>query len=543
MALDKLVDSTQLNLDLTSVANAIRAKSGGSSTLAFPVEFVSEIGNIPTGGGGITEKDVNFYDYDGTLVASKTKTEINAMTSDADLPANPTHEGLTAQGWNWTVAQLKSQLTAMPDQPVNVGQLYVTTNGKTEIDVEFADSILLSPKLTFSVNGTVSVDWGDNTTPDTVTGTSLTARQTIGPHNYAATGSYTISITVVSGSFTFYGDTADAKYGILRKYDTGGQNIVYTNCIKNVRLGTGISQIKQAAFNYCYSLESITIPSTVTSIDQYAFNQCRALKSITIPRGVTSIGIYLFNICTSLVNIAIPSTVTSVGHDAFNCAFRLTSITFPSGITSIGDNAFYDCYSLSSIIIPSGVTSIGTWAFGYCESLASITIPNTVTSIGNYAFYHCSAIKNIIMPSSASIGTYAFQTCTCLSSITLPSTITSISSGILYQCYSLTSISIPSGVTSIGDSSFRACDSLASITIPNTVTSIGNYAFCDCYGIKEYHILPTTVPTLGTYAFRNIISDCIIYVPRSENQTVLNAYKTASNWSAYASYMQEEPAS
>lgn len=35
--------------DLTAVANAIRAKSGGSSQLAFPTGFVSEIGNISAG--------------------------------------------------------------------------------------------------------------------------------------------------------------------------------------------------------------------------------------------------------------------------------------------------------------------------------------------------------------------------------------------------------------------------------------------------------------------------------------------------------------
>ena len=50
MAVDKLVDSTQLDSDLTSVANAIRTKSGGSGQLAFPSGFVSEIGNIPSGG-------------------------------------------------------------------------------------------------------------------------------------------------------------------------------------------------------------------------------------------------------------------------------------------------------------------------------------------------------------------------------------------------------------------------------------------------------------------------------------------------------------
>ena len=51
MAVDKLVDSTQLDADLTSVANAIRTKGGTSASLAFPADFVSAIAAIPTGGG------------------------------------------------------------------------------------------------------------------------------------------------------------------------------------------------------------------------------------------------------------------------------------------------------------------------------------------------------------------------------------------------------------------------------------------------------------------------------------------------------------
>lgn len=51
MAVDKLVDSAQLDSDLTSVANAIRTKSGGSSSLAFPAGFVSAIQAIPSGDG------------------------------------------------------------------------------------------------------------------------------------------------------------------------------------------------------------------------------------------------------------------------------------------------------------------------------------------------------------------------------------------------------------------------------------------------------------------------------------------------------------
>ena len=52
MAIDKAIDSTQLDSDLTSVANAIRTKGGTSAQLAFPAGFVSAIDAIPTGGGG-----------------------------------------------------------------------------------------------------------------------------------------------------------------------------------------------------------------------------------------------------------------------------------------------------------------------------------------------------------------------------------------------------------------------------------------------------------------------------------------------------------
>ena len=56
MAVDKLVDSTQLDANLTSVANAIRAKGGASGSLAFPADFVSAIEAI-SGGGGLNLDD------------------------------------------------------------------------------------------------------------------------------------------------------------------------------------------------------------------------------------------------------------------------------------------------------------------------------------------------------------------------------------------------------------------------------------------------------------------------------------------------------
>ena len=59
MAVDKLVDSSQLDADLTSVANAIRTKGGTSASLAFPAGFVDAIDAIETGGGGDMEAFMN----------------------------------------------------------------------------------------------------------------------------------------------------------------------------------------------------------------------------------------------------------------------------------------------------------------------------------------------------------------------------------------------------------------------------------------------------------------------------------------------------
>lgn len=61
MAVDKLVDSTQLDADLTSVANAIRTKGGTSASLAFPAGFVDAIDAIETGGGGSIRDELLGY--------------------------------------------------------------------------------------------------------------------------------------------------------------------------------------------------------------------------------------------------------------------------------------------------------------------------------------------------------------------------------------------------------------------------------------------------------------------------------------------------
>lgn len=53
MAVDKLVDSAQLESGLTDIADAIRAKTGGTADLQFPSDFVDAIDTIETGSGAL----------------------------------------------------------------------------------------------------------------------------------------------------------------------------------------------------------------------------------------------------------------------------------------------------------------------------------------------------------------------------------------------------------------------------------------------------------------------------------------------------------
>ena len=522
--------------------------------------------NVPTS-GGIVEKQVNFIDYDGTLLYSYTATEANALT---ELPANPTHTGLTAQGWNWTLAEIKAQLTAMPNDDVWVGQMYITTNGKTEIDISLTDADYLSPYLLVGLNGTLTVDWGDSST-GTLTGTYIGTVVFL-QHTYSSIGDYTISITVDSGTFCFT-NTGSSCGGVLANSNGGSSerySRAYSVYVKAVRLGSNV-YIDNYGFSNCPSIEYVTIPNN-TTIYTYAFNECKNLKSVTVPKldsdnnNVTRIRDNTFYGCALLKTVSIPSSVTTLGTNAFTSCGNLQTITIPSGVTTLGSTSFSNCYSLRSVTIPtgvtvvdiglfstcyclervtlpSGITSIGNQAFYNCRSLKSLTIPSGVTSIGTSAFAYCSLLKTLVLPSNTSLNvTYPFQGCSSLEHITLPTAITSMGNGAFMSCYSLKEITLPQ-LTAIPNNFLQNCYTLETITIPSSVASIAASAFASNYLVKEYHMKPTTVPTLAnTNAFQGIRANCIIYVPYSADHSILNAYQTANNWSTYASYMVEEAA-
>ena len=510
-----------------AIKNAILAKSPATPP-------GDNLANWPTSIESISEAEsdnpVKFRDCDGTILHSYTVAEVASMSN---LPPLPTRDGLTCQGWNWTLQQIKDYVASYGK--CEIGATYTTDDSKTRIKLTIQDKKYTKIPIVFqqTVANGVKVNWGDGSADETYSSTSQqTIDHTYTPSAYPAT--YTITFEVTSGTMFF-------PYNIMGK---GGSESASTpigawnNMIDEVNIGNGVTSIWDNVFQNCYSLASISIPSSVTSIEDNVFQNCYSFASISIPSSVTSIGNNAFQNCYSLTSITIPNSVTSIGTNAFNKCYSLTSITIPNSVTSIGSSMLQECYSLASVIIPNSVTSIGSYAFYTCTFLTSITIPNSVTSIGDAAFSQCYSLASISIPSSVTkIGNNAFGKCYSLTSITIPNSVTNIGTYAFQYCYSLASITIPNSVTSIGTCLFYYCYSLASVTIPSSVTSIGTYAFQYCYGLKTFDFRRSTaVPTLSDVnAFQNTTTDKEIVVP----DELYDAWIAATNWSLSTNQIKE----
>ena len=243
-------------------------------------------------------------------------------------------------------------------------------DGKTRIYIHLEDG-RLSPVLGICPNGTVTVDWDDDTETDTLTGTSVTTVKWTPTHNYAAAGDYVISLTV-DGVAGLYGIDGTNEYSCLLRYSSGddSRNNVYQTAIRKIEIGNGITHLSSYAFLYSSGLKSITIPNTVSDIGNEVFKNCYSLSSVSLSSDITHINSNMFFGCTAL-----------------------SSVSLPNGITNIGTGMFRGCYSLQKIEIPDTVTSIDDYAFYYCRALSNIAIPHGVTSIGAYAFYSCQGMK------------------------------------------------------------------------------------------------------------------------------------------------------
>ena len=210
----RVIDDSKLQ----DIAVAIQGKDGGGQMTVD--EMPTRIATIPT---GVEKKDVNFYDWEGTLLFGYSVEEAQAMTS---LPAPDTspnyqsvdHDLLVFQEWTRSLANIKTWVQNHSNQSLGVGAIYTTTDGQNHDHWN-------NPRLT------------------------------------------------------------NAKSIYMQKRGVtsiGGSAFTYCNSLTAISIPDGVTSIGDYAFRYCHSLTSINIPDGVTSIGNSAFNSCRELYDVVI---------------------------------------------------------------------------------------------------------------------------------------------------------------------------------------------------------------------------------------------------------------------
>ena len=358
---------------------------------------------------------------------------------------------------------------------------------------------------------------------------------------------------------------------------TALQSIILPNCI-TIQSGAfnsctnlttvqlpNCSSIGTAAFNSCSRLTTIQLPNC-SAIGGSAFAYCSSLQTIDLPNCIT-LNTQTFTYCYNLLQVSIPK-VDTIGTYAFSNCSALRSINAPL-CTTVSHYAFQYCRQLYSAILPECV-DIGTTAFSFCTQLMDVQLPKCPT-IGQYTFYQCSALQSIYLPACTRVSHYAFGQCSNLTNVSLPactyvdsrafqqcgmSTIylpmlKTLSSYTFESCSKLLSVDCP--MCTYVYRAFSYCSSLAFVTLGSTLQSDSTYtpiiyssAFQNCSKLETLNLYYNSIATLsntGVFAGTPMSNSTYIskfgsiYVPAS----LVDAYKSATNWTTYANRITALP--
>lgn len=343
------------------------------------------------------EADINFYDYDGTLLYAWTLDELAGKTA---LPDLPTRTGLTCQGWNWTLENIKAQGT-----PINVGANYITDDGATRfyLDIPEGGVLTMPLKIYQSVSGGVTISWGDGQT-ETISGTGNVQTS----HTYAAAGKYTLTLLPAEGCTINFGHSVSTQnvFG-----SCGNQYLALQANVKKVELGRGFSELRAFSLQNMRAVTCISMPAGITSIKNACLAQQESLTAIALPKNLATTFPSLFSGCTSLAVVA-ASDSTYPANNFLTGAYAAHKLTFRKALNSIGNLAFQNCYALSAVYGIGNVTSMGNSAFQNCRNLCNDLPALKITSVPANCFSGCYSLNRLRFTGAVtSIAAGAFTNC------------------------------------------------------------------------------------------------------------------------------------
>lgn len=318
----------------------------------------------------VEEKDINFYDFDGTLVESWTFAE---AADKVALPEQPNHTqdtwhgvdaGLIADGWNWTLEEIKQQ-----KYRTDVGALYKPVYGGSQIFIYLPQD---SPSLTVGINTYDQfgfLDWGDGNIDQ-----GIWSGYHDHIHTYEQPGYYAITY---ENAFSFP--------SIINGYQRGVFKMAYAG---NKLLDDAIS-LEKVAFS--------AVASVSYNVDHR--HAMPYLKYMTFTRNSPTGGGYMFEMAIGFEHISLPPNlerawtricaesrglktltcdrVKTFLNESFRYCNALEKIVIGENCESIGNNSFQEPLSAKELRFCSQIPPVlgGSGAFGYLPSFTPILIP------------------------------------------------------------------------------------------------------------------------------------------------------------------------
>lgn len=366
---------------LTSIADSIRKKTGKTDKIKFPAGFVSEIDSIQTGGGSapaeaVTESDVNFFDYDGTLIASYTEAEAKALTT---LPTPPEHSGLVFQGWNYTLEEVKANADV-----ADIGALYTTDDGATRLEIEVLENRDIKVNFSQSKAEGVLIDWGDGKNERS----AAVSSDVSSTHIYNQPGRYTITLTIDEDCDLLFGanalplisiDSIDASEGC--------------NALRKVYIGDRVTKFNKGIFLKNYALHSVSMSKGVIGLSESNFRNT-SIEYITIPSGIDTILSETFCECGCLKNISLPVSVQNLEQNAIYQCNALKRLNFKNIVNPQKGAVAYD-NAISEIVVNAGIAYIPNEFCRNCKSLEKISFLGNVKIFYSGALSGCWSLKTV----------------------------------------------------------------------------------------------------------------------------------------------------
>jgi hypothetical protein len=405
-------------------------------------------------------------------------------------------------------------------------------------------------RTTSTGGGNIYIDWGDGSTPDTIsTSTSTDTEHTFTTGGTSCTLGYNtwkISVTsdsgtritncnivVSSGQYVeypsglleaWYGDTTIITAANYFNENSAGMWMTYLEYVKLPEGMTETNSLERVFFNGCRMLKKVDMPISCPNNQtlQETFYECSSLVDpIIFPQdmtGVTTCSQTFFN-CYAVQKVVYPPTLPNCttlnrAHQN-NSALGECVLPILENCTAF-DSAFNGCFSLTSLSIPkfksSGTINLSL-AFSNCASLKSIKLPSDTPSTTSLnletTFNACNSLLQVVLPPNVKItGSMAstFSACNNLVYVSLPMDATSVTAmnGTFQNCFSLQSITLPSIAPSASitmASTFTTCYSLPEIVIPSgyTITSLQS-AFQNCRSAKSITLPNNAQNSVSTMA-------------------------------------------